>query len=162
MNLFGKVEDVKNDFTTYPKSFENYRWYKPILVGILTAILFLILLGILFAAFLFIFPGMISDPYNALNMMSNAGFDTPLGIFISAGIVLLIPALYLANRIVRDRPFSSLISSAGGWDWSLFAKSALIFIVIYAIVFSIEILLTGLKWDLKLTAVSFLLLVMLL
>ena len=37
-------------------------------------------------------------------------------------IVLYLPALYIATRILKYRPFSSFSSSRGGWNWKLFFK----------------------------------------
>lgn len=159
MNLFKKVEDVKNDFTTFPRSFENYRWYKPILVAVLSIILFFVLSMIMFFIFGLIYPGMLFNVFDPSNIMSNAGFNTPLGVLLSLCVVLLIPSVFIANRIIKDRPFSSLLSSVGGWNWSIFAKSALVFIIIYAIMFLIEVLIKGVKWEFKLTILSFLVLV---
>ena len=41
----------KSDFITLPTSFENYKWYKPILVIIATIVMFAIFSGILIAVF---------------------------------------------------------------------------------------------------------------
>ena len=43
MKIFQKVVDVKSDFCTFPRSFEKYKWYKPLIVAALTFILYIIL-----------------------------------------------------------------------------------------------------------------------
>nr|WP_294997933.1 hypothetical protein [uncultured Methanobrevibacter sp.] len=43
MSLFQKNDDVENDYTTFPMSFKNYKWFKPILVFVIAFIAFIIL-----------------------------------------------------------------------------------------------------------------------
>lgn len=38
----------------------------------------------------------------------------------------MIPSLYIASRIIRDRPFSSYSSSRGGWNWKIYLKCLVI------------------------------------
>lgn len=116
----------EHDFLTYPRRFSAYKWYKPLLVALLT---------VLFAA---VFITMISIPIIAINVVSSqslsslfsgaSGYDgMKIGTFTDAvmgfaPIAVLIPALALAAKTVKDRPFSSYSSSRGGWNWKLFFK----------------------------------------
>ena len=109
------------EYITFPRTFENYRWYKPILVFIIGAIVYVILQVAIFAIF-----GMAYEGYEALN--SEAG--SYIG-YLSVAIFL--PSLYIATKIVQDRPFSSYSSSRGGWDWKLFFKSLTIPLAVYLI-----------------------------
>lgn len=38
----------------------------------------------------------------------------------------MIPSLYIASRIIRDRPFSYYSSSRGGWNWKIYLKCLVI------------------------------------
>lgn len=52
-------------------------------------------------------------------------------IITDLGVIVLLPALYVASKIVKDRPFSSYMSSRGGWNFKLYFKALVIpFIVI--------------------------------
>jgi membrane protease YdiL (CAAX protease family) len=154
MDLFKKVGDAKEDFTTYPKTFEGYKWYKPILVLVVSVIIYAIFIFLaveawgLFASII----GPLSSPSQG-NVMD--GFDTFYGIFSSVLIALAIPALYLATKIVRDRPFSSYLTSVGRWDWVIFAKSAAVFLAVYLIVQIADALIYGFELDIKLTVLTF-------
>ena len=48
-------------------------------------------------------------------------------------LVITIPAIYLASKIVKDRPFSSYASSLGGWRWKLYFKCMAVPLVIYVL-----------------------------
>ena len=54
------------------------------------------------------------------------------GEFVAVGgVALLLPALALASRIVKDRPFSSYSSSRGGWNWSGFLKCFIVAAIVF-------------------------------
>lgn len=122
--------DQQHEYITYGRRFNSYRWYKPILVGVLTAIFaMVVVIGAIFAS---IALGFLSDVkslllqtgYDNMDVSSVGGILLNLG-----GLAVFIPALWLAAKIVRDRPFSSYSSSRGGWNWKLFGKCLLIAIV---------------------------------
>lgn len=81
--------------------------------------------------------------------MVNGGYEvmnTKIGqIFSALGIIVLIPALYLATKIVKDRPFSSYSSSRGGWNYRLYFKAMVIPLIIYIIVEVINLTINGAK-----------------
>ncbi|MBR3155734.1 MAG: CPBP family intramembrane metalloprotease [Methanobrevibacter sp.] len=112
------------DFITYPKTFEKYRWYKPILVFIIGLILMFIFQGILLVVFGAIYGE------SAMDIITGGGYEvlnTNLGeIFSDLSVIVMIPALYIATKIVRDRPFSSYASSRGGWNFKLYLKALII------------------------------------
>lgn len=120
MNIFKKIENLIDDYTTYPASFEGYQWFKPILVGIVAFILFVVLSYL---------P----------NLFIGADFDfATWGKVISNYFVIIyIPCIFLAAMIVRDRPFSSYLSSVRGWKWGVFLKSfivALCIVILFTVV----------------------------
>lgn len=129
------------DFLTFPKTFENYKWYKPILVFIITAAIFAILNIVVFKIFHQYFgtdvmAGIIRGGYEVL--------DTEIGlIFSDLLIILFIPSLYIASRIVRDRPFSSYGSSRGGWNFKLYLKALIIPLILFIVFMSIDTIIQG-------------------
>ena len=130
-----------SDYITFPRSFEKYRWYKPILVFIVGLIISIILMGIIILAFYGAY-GM-----DFLRSISTGGYEvlnTELGqIIIDLGVIVLLPSLYIATKIVRDRPFSSYSSSRGGWNTKLYLKAFIIPFIIIGIVQAIEFAITG-------------------
>lgn len=138
MKLFQKVTDFKSDFTTFPKTFENYRWYTPILVLFIALTLFSV-----FGRFLFAIG---NEIYTIVDFLI---------------IIMAIPAIYIGTLIVRDRPFSSYLTSVGGWDWELFAKSAVIFLAFNLIYEIVETMIFGGKFDIKITGMMFFLVIVL-
>ena len=120
----------KLDFITLPASFENYKWYKPILVIIATIVIFAIFSGILIAVFSSVYG------WNFILSMTH-GYEvmnTEMGqIFTDLAVIILIPSLFVATKIVKDRPFSSYSSSRGGWNYKLYFKAMIIPFIIYII-----------------------------
>lgn len=118
------------DYITIGREFENYKWHKPLVTIILSAVIFFILTSILGAIFQLAFGDIsagLSDSYESLNTLG------PASLFSYMILVITIPAIYLASRIVKDRPFSSYASSLGGWRWKLYFKCMAVPLVIYVI-----------------------------
>ena len=113
--------DQQHEYVTYGRRFISYKWYKPLLVGLVLGILYLTIgSGAIYAVLL--------SGYENMDVSSVAGVMVNLG-----GLAILIPFLWIASKIVKDRPFSSYSSSRGGWNWKLFFKCFLIAIVIVGI-----------------------------
>ena len=110
------------DYITFPRTFENYRWYKPILVFILSSIIFLIL-GIVITVAFYVIVGP-----EFVQFVFKGGYEaliSPMAIFFTdLLIIILIPSIYLASKIIKDRPFSSYSSSRGGWNFKLYLNNA--------------------------------------
>ena len=119
------------DYITFPRTFEKYKWYKPLLVLVIGAIVYLVLQTLIFAILGIVYgfdviSPLVSGGYEALN--------SELGSYISyLSVAIFIPSIYIASRIVRDRPFSSYSSSRGGWNWKLYFKCLTIPLAIYLI-----------------------------
>lgn len=112
------------EYITFPRTFEEYRWYKPILVFIIGLIIFIIFSALLDAIFSAIYgeslvASIVNGGYEVLN--NNIG-----EIYTDLGVIIMIPSLYLATKIVKDRPFSSYSSSRGGWNYRLYFKALII------------------------------------
>ena len=137
------MPDKIYDYITYPKTFENYRWYKPILVFIVSSIIMLILGGLAVGAFYLIVG------QESIISAFNGGYGTlnsPLGILLTDLIlIMIIPSLYFGSRIVKDRPFSSYSSSRGGWNYKLYFKALVIPLILYIIFEVITSIINGPK-----------------
>ena len=64
-------------------------------------------------------------------------------IFSDLLIFMFVPGLYLASKIVNDRPFSSYASSRGGWNFKLYLKALIIPLILFLIYQCIEIAVIG-------------------
>ena len=134
-------ENKIQDYVTIGRTFENYKWYKPLLTIIVTIIIYVILNTVVTA----IFAGIYGDTF-ITNMSANyeamnaADATTIYGFLV---LILFIPSIYIASKIVKDRPFSSYASSRGGWDWKLYLKCLVIPIAIYVVMTLISIAIQG-------------------
>lgn len=130
------------DYITFPRTFENYKWYKPLLVLVLAAILYFVFISIMNEVFTMIYgfstiDAVITGGYEALN-------ESDVSIYYSfLSMALTIPALYIASKIVRDRPFSSYSSSRGGWNWKIYFKCLTIPFAVYFAYYAISMLLNN-------------------
>ena len=109
--------NTEYDYPTYGRQFPGYRWYKPILVLVITVVVN----TILSIALHFIAAALTGA--DAIDLLSaRSGYDNldsadSLHYILWLGsLALYTPALWIAARIVRDRPFSSYSSSRGGWS----------------------------------------------
>ena len=135
------TNDKISDYITFPRTFENYRWYKPILVFILTFIIMLILSAAILAVFYLIVG------FDFIRLVFQGGyeaFNSPLAIlFADLIIIVFIPSLYLASKVVKDRPFSSYSSSRGGWNFKLYFKALVIPLILYIIYMAADTAIRG-------------------
>ena len=129
------------EFITFPKTFEKYRWYKSILVFIIGLIIMLIFQLILMVVFGAIYGE------SAMDIITGGGYEvlnTNLGeIFTDLSVIVMIPALYIATKIVRDRPFSSYASSRGGWNFKLYLKALIIPFIALMVFQGIDVVING-------------------
>ncbi|WP_405295317.1 CPBP family intramembrane glutamic endopeptidase [Methanobrevibacter sp.] len=126
------------DFVTFGRTFENYKWYKPLLTLIVSMVLFLVFQLILVAVFSIIYgqdiiTGIAMGGYETLNKSDAFSY------FSYLGIAVFLPALYLSCKIVNYRPFSSYSSSRGGWNLKLYLKCLIIPVIVYVVVTAISI-----------------------
>ena len=159
MDLFEKITDYKSDFTTYGLSFEKYRWYKPILALIITAIVMVILQMILvFIASSFTGMG-VADIFALLQGRAYNGLNTYelKGLITLAGTAVLFPACIIAVKIVGDRPLSSYFYSRKSWNWNLFIYPLIITLVILLIPAAYIIYAHGLTFENHFTIITLIL-----
>lgn len=109
-----------SEFITFPKTFDTYKWYKPIIIFIIAAILTIILQLAVSLIFTIVFGG------DVIDLILNGGYEslnTPLGeIITDLSVIIMIPALYVANKIVKYVPSSAFISSRGDGILSFISK----------------------------------------
>ena len=129
-------------YATFPKQFLSYRWFKPILVALLTAV-FMAVFQVILAAVAIVWAGdpsvisSIGDSYETMDIFTGPGTLIEFG-----AIGAILPALALATLIVRDRPFSSYSSSRGGWNWRAFAKCLGVAVVLMIAITVVQIVLS--------------------
>lgn len=130
------------DYITYPKTFEGYQWYKPIVTIVLTLVIYLIFAAVEFAVLPAV--GLIPDnpPAGGYESFNTLNFVV---IAMLLSIALSLPALYIATKILKYRPFSSFSSSRGGWNWKLFFKCLTVPLAVYIVYYLILLLMFPLK-----------------
>lgn len=124
------------DYTKYPREFITYKWFRPLITGILFVVILLFLsTGLTLAITLFHggeyaadLQTIIGGGYDTFNTYSGPGALATLG-----SIALMIPSLALANKLAGRRTFRSYASSRGGWDFGIFFRCMLIFLIIGAV-----------------------------
>ena len=111
-------------YLPYQKQFTPYKWYKPLLA---TLVVFGIFLA--FSLVLLIVAGILAAN-QGINMedLITGGYDTmdaytPLGALLSLGsVAIMLPSVFIGNKIINARPGSSVSSSRGGFDFAVFFK----------------------------------------
>ena len=133
------IEETKGvsipDYTSYPREFISYRWFRPILTGVLFLVFHFIFQVILILALSFA-PGAGFQRITDIVIGGYDSFDayTVTGALLTLGsVALMIPALALANLIVGKRSFRSYSSSRGGWNHEIFFKCLLISVIVVSI-----------------------------
>ena len=141
------------EYITFPRTFEKYRWYKPILVFIIGTIVYILLQALILVIFGHAYG---FDNIFALVTQGYESLNSEVGSYIGyLSVAIFIPSLYIASKIVRDRPFSSYSSSRGGWNWKLFFKALSIPLAVYLIYEIITALIHGQRGPNTLTPTFF-------
>lgn len=135
------INDKISDYITFPRTFESYAWYKPIIVFILANIVMFIIGGLM------LIVGSLIFGFDFVKITFGSGIEglnsaIPI-IFSDLFIFMFVPGLYFASKIVKDRPFSSYASSRGGWNFKLYLKALIIPVILYLIYQGIEIAING-------------------
>lgn len=157
---------MNNEYTTYPRQFDSYKWYKPIFVFLLT-LLFTAIFSVIVATLSMICVVLEGGSIQSFLEQTQGGYDTMTiatasGALILAGsLSVIIPALALSALIVRDRPFSSYSSSRGGWNWGIFLKILVLAFIIFSIPTVISELITAPKSPSQFTLAGFIIITLL-
>ena len=130
----GKAGRPAPDYLTYPLCFDTWRWYKPLLTGLM--VLALTAVSIIAASALLVFLG-VRAPERGTEAF--AVYGALMSEYLSAAELLW---LFLASKAVKDRPFSSYASSRGGWNGKLFFRCLGLSLALWAVVFAAVMLLS--------------------
>lgn len=118
----------QHTYPTYGRQFASYKWYKPIIAGVVFLIVYMCIylgsfigVGILYGV-----AAGDMDPLDTMLSSMTTSYDDmkvtgAMDNLMNLGpLALMIPALWLTALIVRDRPFSSYSSARGGWSSRVF------------------------------------------
>ena len=146
MYYIDESNNKQHEYPTYGRQFCTYKWFKPIkpiIVSLLTGIIFLAFVISLMLVTTKSLPHGFDISYENLDF-NNIG----LSIYVLGSMAVAIPALWIASKIVRDRPFSSYSSARGGWNFKIFFICMLLALVFVAAPVTVRIYLaTGFKSD---------------
>ena len=157
MYYIDESNNKQHEYPTYGRQFCTYKWFKPILVSLLTGIIFLAFVISLMLVTTKSLPHGFDISYENLDF-NNIG----LSIYVLGSMAVAIPALWIASKIVRDRPFSSYSSARGGWNFKIFFICMLLALVFVAAPVTVRIYLaTGFKSDVRLSLAGFLVILLL-
>ena len=119
----------EHDYATYPRRFDSYRWYKPLLVGLLFVVFYLVFSLLIEIATKLLFSAHVSSTgYDDMDFFTAAGaFNN------GAAAAVVVLCLILAALIVKDRPLSSYFSSMGGWRWKVLFRTFIAGLIIVGI-----------------------------
>ena len=131
MSLINEQNTKEHSYPVYGRQFKSYRWYKPIIVGVLFLAFYLafaviLIVGVSFAASSASTPDSVIETLRSILVTNYDDLDLAnawQSVVSLGAVAVMIPALWLASVIVRDRPFSSYSSSRGGWSSRVFWKS---------------------------------------
>ena len=118
------------EYVTFPAEFARYKWYMPLLVGFAFMAIYLFFVGVVFMLSAVIsgdpnaYLDMAVDVYQRLGTLD--AYDAAGTMMTIGQVAVMLPALYIACRIVHYRPFSSYSSSRGGWNWTFFLRGLLL------------------------------------
>lgn len=147
----------EHDFPTYPRKFDTYKWYKPLIVGALFLIFSLIAMFVIDLITKTCFDRVVQD-----TSYDDMDFFTAAGAFNNGAIAAAaLPCMIFAALIVKDRPISSYYSSMGGWRWGVFLKTLAVAFVILGIPTIVWLLIHGKTGEAAFTAGGFILLTLL-
>ncbi len=149
------------DYITYLRKFERYKWYKPVLEAIIAGALWVLatLLCTVLGMLIVMLKG--GDVIGLLAGFQN-GYDgmdvySLEGVIVSlASLACLIPAIAIATKVVKVRPFHTVASSCGGFSFKIFAKVLLTALVIVGIPVAIDTIVSaGTRGPVEFTVLGF-------
>lgn len=120
MYIINDSNRKEHEYPTYGRQFCTYKWFKPLVLAAVMGVIYAVCL----IAMTVILAGNAENrhlTYQDLNFN-----DLKMTAFILGTMVAAIPALFIASRIVKDRPFSSYTSARGGWNFKVFCVGLLV------------------------------------
>ena len=137
------MTDTKFPYHRLPRYSPRYRWWRPLLVGVVGAVLY-VLLSLLytvpFTVLTFMAPAEMAAFADVLNTGTIDMSDPTVFAFALGSIALMLPSLWLATLLLGSRPVGLLSSVATRlrWPWMLRCFGSAL--VVYAIVFGFAFL----------------------
>ncbi|MDT0158550.1 type II CAAX endopeptidase family protein [Microbacterium sp. ARD32] len=122
------------------------RWWRPLLVAVVAVALYLVMLIAIFVPFV-ILSLIMPEPTPAMEALARGevpGFDVadPTGfLLLVVPLILMIPALLAASRMVGGRGAGLLLSVAGRLRWGWLGRSLLAAVAVYAVQTALSLLL---------------------
>ncbi|MBR4430502.1 MAG: CPBP family intramembrane metalloprotease [Clostridiales bacterium] len=150
------------DYVTYPREFDGYKWYKPLLSALVAAVFTAVITcAMVFVAVLMIIqeggdPSLVAEALRG----GYSGFDSysAPGAILSLGVVVaFLPGIVIATAIVKDRSVASLSSSRGGWNMKVFFKClAAAFVILGIPTIIYHLISTGdIRTEIRFTVIGF-------
>lgn len=157
MYYINETNNKQHEYPTYGRQFCTYKWFKPIILSILTGILYLIFVIAVMLVTVY------NQPDNVKLSLETLDFnDIKTSIYVLGSLAVAIPALWIATKIVRDRPFSSYSSARGGWSFKVFFTCLPLALLFSAVPNVVQIYLaTGFETDVSLSLAGFLVILLL-
>ncbi|MDO5736520.1 MAG: type II CAAX endopeptidase family protein [Propionibacteriaceae bacterium] len=132
------------EFHRLARARTGHRWWKPLLVGVVAAVIYvasflllMVVLGIgggVFPAFENVMGRFLQDP-DTVDLSDPFSFAFAMGM-----LILWIPSLLLATRLVGPRPVSLLASVVGRLRWRWLVRCGVVALSIYAVAYAASIL----------------------
>ena len=121
------VETEPLEYHRLLRGVQKYRWWKPLLIGLLTAFFFLLfnlLIGFIIGAVVFAIVPM-SEAAGLLETLVLPDTQRPVTVLVglTSVIVTMIPAVWLAYWIMGVKPASRVLSVALKLRWSLIGRT---------------------------------------
>lgn len=134
-----KIDGSYCGYILLPRTYTSYRWYKPLLTALLLLVFYFLFFGILVSIVSVLKPDNNTNAFLSTSLSyDNMDAYSGLGALMQIGsTAIILPALLISIRIVKERPFSSYLSSNGGWNWYTFFKSILISIIVCSVFYII-------------------------
>ncbi len=159
-----KIDTGYPDYVIFAKDIYGYKWYKPIITGLVMELIAFVLICIVVTLTVTTGGhGSIKDGISFVIDMQGAYDDldtyTASGIIMALGsAICVLPALFITTKILKYRPFSTYSSSRGGWSWKIFFKSFLIAFIVYGIPLILyELFVIGFDFSVKFSVAGFVL-----
>lgn len=114
MYIIDESNTKQHEYPTYGRQFNTYKWFKPVI--------FAAVMGAFYVAFGFLLVMLLLGDTESRGLSyADLNFQNiPMTVFILGSVAIAIPAVFIASKIVRDRPFSSYSSARGGWNNKVF------------------------------------------
>lgn len=114
MYYINESNNKQHEYPTYGRQFNTYKWFKPLI--------FAAVMGVIYLAFmiLLLFTLLGESDSGHLTYADLDFTNLKMTCYILGTTAAGLPAVFIATKIVKDRPFSSYTSARGGWNNKVF------------------------------------------